>query len=117
MDLVDASPLVGLGPETFAVGHATLKAKSRKVVKHKKACSDNQFLFIPFTFETFGFLAQEVINLLPKIQRVMHNNVVSLKSMNLTYVFVLLVKIMYTIWIKKNDFFLGYFHLFLLLLL
>jgi len=57
VDLTGVSPLVGLRVETFTVGHATLKAALSKIAKHEKACSDNQHAFIPFAFDTFGFLA------------------------------------------------------------
>jgi len=60
VDLTEVSPLVGLGVRPFTVGHATLKAVSSKVAKHEKTCSDNQHAFIPFAFDTFGFLAPEV---------------------------------------------------------
>ncbi|GAU39704.1 hypothetical protein TSUD_274980 [Trifolium subterraneum] len=56
---------------------AALKAASNKVAKHERACSDNQHAFIPFAFDTFGFLAPDAVNILQRIQRVMHNNVVS----------------------------------------
>jgi hypothetical protein len=38
------------------VGRTTLKAASGKMVKHEKVCYDNQHVFIPFVFDTFGFL-------------------------------------------------------------
>jgi hypothetical protein len=53
------SPLIGLGTKTFTVGQADLKAASCKVAKHEKTCSYNQHTFIPFAFDTFGFLAPE----------------------------------------------------------
>jgi len=52
VDLTGVSPLVGLGVETFTVGHAPLKVVSSKVAKHEKACSDNQHVFILFAFDT-----------------------------------------------------------------
>jgi hypothetical protein len=64
VDLTGVSSLVGLGTETFTVGQAALKVASCKVAKHKKACSDNQHSFIPFAFDTFGFLAPEIVSLL-----------------------------------------------------
>ena len=71
------SPLVSLGVGAFTVGQAALKAESSKVVKHEKSCSDNQHAFIPFAFDTFGFLESEVVDLLHKVQSVMHSNVMS----------------------------------------
>jgi len=56
-----------------------------KVAKHKKTCSDNQHAFIPFAFDTFGFLAPEVVGLLHRVQKVMHSNVMSPRSMNVVF--------------------------------
>jgi len=75
--------LLGVGP--FTVGQADLKAASSKVAKHEKACSDNQHAFIPFAFDTFGFLAPEVVGLLHRVQKVMHRNVMSPRSMNVVF--------------------------------
>ncbi|MFS8005374.1 hypothetical protein Hanom_Chr13g01236541 [Helianthus anomalus] len=36
-----------------------LTTSTCKVIKHEKACLDNQHVFIPFAFDTFGFLAPE----------------------------------------------------------
>ncbi|KAK2420855.1 hypothetical protein QL285_031545 [Trifolium repens] len=60
-DLTGVSPLVGLTTRDFAVGQAALKAASSKVAKHERVCSENQHVFIPFAFETFGFLASEAL--------------------------------------------------------
>jgi hypothetical protein len=76
---------VGLGVRPFTVGQSALKAALSKVAKHEKACSDNQHVFIPFAFDTFGFLAPEVVDLLHRVQKVMHNNVMSLMSMNVVF--------------------------------
>jgi len=59
---------VGLGIKTFTAELAALKVGSSKVVKHKKTCSDNQHVFIPFVFDTFDFLAPEVVDLLHRVQ-------------------------------------------------
>jgi len=67
--LTGVSPLVGLGVGPFTVGHATLKATSSKMAKHEKACSDNQHAFMPFAFDTFGFLALDVVDLLHRAQK------------------------------------------------
>jgi hypothetical protein len=48
-------------------------------------CSDNQYIFILFAFDTFGFLAPEVVDLLKRVQRIMHYNVVSTRSMNVVF--------------------------------
>jgi hypothetical protein len=55
------------------------------MVKHEKACSDNQHIFIPFAFDTFGFLAPDAVNLLKRVQKVMHSNVASPKSTNIVF--------------------------------
>ncbi|KAK2446469.1 hypothetical protein QL285_017276 [Trifolium repens] len=85
VDLTGVSPLVGLGTMTFTAGQTTLKAASCKVVKHEKTCSDNQHCFIPFAFDTFGFLAPETVSLLHRIQKIMNNNVVSPRAMNVVF--------------------------------
>ncbi|MCI11580.1 auxilin-like protein [Trifolium medium] len=64
VDLTRVSPLVGLRTETFTVGQATLKVDSSKVAKHEKTCTHNQHAFISFAFDTFDFLAPEVVSLL-----------------------------------------------------
>jgi len=55
------------------------------VAKHEKTCSDNQHAFIPFDFDTFGFLAPETVDLLHKVQKVMHINVMSPRSINVVF--------------------------------
>jgi hypothetical protein len=85
VDLTGVSPLVGLGTRTFIAGHAALKAASCKVVKHEKSCSDNQHAFIPFAFDTFGFLAPEAVSLLHRIQKIMNSNIVSPRIMNVVF--------------------------------
>lgn len=85
VDLTGVSPLVGLGGSTFTAGQAALRAASCKVTKHEKACLDNQHVFVPFAFDTFGFLAPEAVELLSRIQRVMHSNVVTPRSMNVVF--------------------------------
>ena len=77
VDLTGVSPLVGLREETFTVGQAALKVASSKVAKHEKTCFDNQHAFIPFAFNTFGFLTSEAASLLQRVQKVMNSNVVS----------------------------------------
>lgn len=59
------------------VGQEALKAALSSVAKHEKACSDNQHAFILFVFDTFGFLEPKVVDLLQRVQMVMHNNVAS----------------------------------------
>ena len=80
--MTGVSPFVGLGVGPFIVGHAALKAASSKVVKHEKTCSHNQHVFITFAFDTFGFLAPEVVDFLHRVRKIMYNNVMYPKSMN-----------------------------------
>ena len=70
VDLTGVFPLVGLGSRGFTAGQAALKAASGKMTKHEKACIENQHVFIPFAFDTFGFLAPEAVELLSRVQRV-----------------------------------------------
>ncbi|KAJ0433297.1 putative exostosin [Helianthus annuus] len=85
VDLTGVSPLIGLGGSAFTVGHAALKVASGKVTKHEKACLDNQHLFITFDFDTFGFLAPEAMDLLSRVQRVMHSNFMTPRSMDVVF--------------------------------
>jgi len=85
VDLTRVSPLVGLYVRPFTIGQTALKVASSKVAKHEKACSDNQHAFIPFAFDTFDFLAPEVVDLLHRDQKVMHNNVMSPRSINVVF--------------------------------
>ncbi|KAL5709901.1 hypothetical protein ACHQM5_020530 [Ranunculus cassubicifolius] len=85
VDLTGVSPLVGLGSGVFTVGHAALKATSAKVAKHEKACIDNQHAFIPFAFDTFGFLAPDAVELLKRVQKVMHSNVMTPRSVDVVF--------------------------------
>jgi hypothetical protein len=62
-----------------------IKVASRNMSKHEKTCSDNQHVFILFAFDTFGFLAPEAVNLLKRVQKVMHSNVVSPRSINVVF--------------------------------
>ncbi|GJT39547.1 FAR1-related sequence 5-like protein [Tanacetum coccineum] len=41
---------------------------------------------IPFAFDTFGFLASEAMELLSRVQRVMHNNVMTLRSTDVVFI-------------------------------
>ncbi|GKD69231.1 hypothetical protein Tco_1323321, partial [Tanacetum coccineum] len=79
------SPLMGLSSRSFTAGWAALKAASCKVTKHEKACIENQHVFILFAFDTFGFLAPEAVELLSRVQRVMHINFVTPRSTNVVF--------------------------------
>jgi hypothetical protein len=61
------------------------KLLQTKWSKHEKTCSDNQHAFISFAFDTFGFLAPNVVDLLQRVQKIIHNNVVSLRSMDVVF--------------------------------
>nr|GEV63025.1 zf-CCHC domain-containing protein/DUF4219 domain-containing protein/UBN2 domain-containing protein [Tanacetum cinerariifolium] len=73
VDLTGVSPFVGLRDNVLVAGQAALKAESSKVAKHKKACLENQHVFILFAFDTFGFLASEAEKFLTRVQRVVQN--------------------------------------------
>ncbi|GJY86023.1 putative reverse transcriptase domain-containing protein [Tanacetum coccineum] len=66
-------------------GQTALKAASCKVTKHEKTCIKNQHVFIPFAFDTFAFLAPEAVELLSRVQRVKHNNLITPRSMNVIF--------------------------------
>ncbi|GKC06001.1 putative reverse transcriptase domain-containing protein [Tanacetum coccineum] len=85
VDLTGVYPLVRLSSRGFTAGQTALKAASGKVTKQEKACIENQHLFIPFAFVTFGFLAPETVELLNRVQRVMHSNVITPRSMNVVF--------------------------------
>ncbi|GKA94193.1 hypothetical protein Tco_0816179, partial [Tanacetum coccineum] len=85
VDLIRVSPLMGLSSRGFTAGQAALRAASCKVTKHEKACIKNQHVFIPFAFYTFGFLAPEALELLSRVQRVMHNNVMTPRSTDVVF--------------------------------
>ncbi|RHN69154.1 hypothetical protein MtrunA17_Chr3g0121651 [Medicago truncatula] len=68
VDLIGVSSLMRLEVEIFTVGHIALQVVSNKVTKHEEACSDNQHDFISFTFDGFGFIALEVVDLLQRVQ-------------------------------------------------
>nr|GEU83964.1 putative reverse transcriptase domain-containing protein [Tanacetum cinerariifolium] len=66
-------------------GQAALKVASCKVTKQEKACIVNQHVFIPFPFDTFGFLVPETVKLLNRVQRVMHINIMTPRSTNVVF--------------------------------
>nr|GEU47878.1 putative reverse transcriptase domain-containing protein [Tanacetum cinerariifolium] len=85
VDLTGVPPLVRLSSRGFTTGQAALKAALGKVTKHEKACIENQHVFIPFAFDTFGFLAPEAVELLSRVQRVMHSNVMTPRSTDMVF--------------------------------
>ncbi|KAL8225180.1 hypothetical protein R6Q57_017737 [Mikania cordata] len=80
VDVTGVSSLIELTDMGFVAGQAALKAESGKVAKHEKACLENQHVFTPFAFDTFGFLAPEAVNFLNRVQRVMHSNITVLRT-------------------------------------
>jgi len=82
VDVTEVLPLVGLRVGPFTVGHTTIKYASSKMVKHEKTCSDIQHAFIPFAFDTYGFSTPEVVDLLHRVQRIIHYNIMTPRSMN-----------------------------------
>jgi hypothetical protein len=74
VDLTGVSPLVGFRDTGFVTGQAMRKAESKKIEKHAKACEDNQHVFVPLAFDTFGAVAPEAIRFLARVQRVVHSN-------------------------------------------
>nr|GEU73243.1 putative reverse transcriptase domain-containing protein [Tanacetum cinerariifolium] len=80
LDLIRVYPFMGLSSRGFTTGQAALKVASCKVTKNEKACIKNQHVFIPFVFDTFGFLAPEAVELLSRVQQVMHSNVMTPRS-------------------------------------
>ncbi|KAK2438038.1 hypothetical protein QL285_022859 [Trifolium repens] len=85
VDLSRVSPLVELTTGDFTVGQAALKAVLSKIVKYERACSKNQDTFIHFAFDTFGFLALDAMNILKRVQRVMHSNAWSPKFQDVVF--------------------------------
>nr|GEX30200.1 putative reverse transcriptase domain-containing protein [Tanacetum cinerariifolium] len=85
VNLTGVSPLMGLCSRGFTAGQAALIAASGKMTKHEKVCIENQHMFIPFAFDTFGFLEHEVVELLNQVQRVMHNNVMTHRSTDVVF--------------------------------
>ncbi|GJV58022.1 putative reverse transcriptase domain-containing protein [Tanacetum coccineum] len=85
VDLTGVSPLVGLRDNGFVAGQAALKAESSKVAKHEKACLENQHVFIPFAFDTFGFLAPETEEFLNRVQRFVQSNFLTPKTQNFIF--------------------------------
>nr|GEX38106.1 signal recognition particle, SRP19 subunit [Tanacetum cinerariifolium] len=74
-----------LSSQGFTAGHAALKVASCKGTKHEKSCIENQHVFVPFAFDTFGFLAPEAVELLNRVQRVMNSNVMTPRSTNIVF--------------------------------
>ncbi|KAL8226020.1 hypothetical protein R6Q57_018577 [Mikania cordata] len=85
VDLTGVSPLVGLRDTRFVAGQAALKAESGMVAKHEMACLENQHVFTPFAFYTFGFLDPEAVNFLNRVKRVMHSNITVARTQKIAF--------------------------------
>lgn len=81
VDIKGASPMVSLimGSLKQASQASNSEAATAKE-KRSEACKVNQHGFIPFAFDTFGFLAPEAVELLKRVQKVMDNNVIIVGS-------------------------------------
>ena len=77
--------MVALRDNGFIAGHAASKAESCKISKHEKACLENQHVFIPLAFDTFGFLATGAVNFLTRVQRAIHSNVSTPRGQNFVF--------------------------------
>jgi len=87
VNLIVVSPFMRLQTETFTMGQTTLKFASNKLTKHEKVCYDIQHVFkYKFMFDVFDFLTPEIVDLLRKVQRVLHNNVLFSNSMNIVLI-------------------------------
>lgn len=64
LDLTRVSPLVGVRGSGFYKRTSISKSCVSKVTKYEKVCSHNQYTFILFAFDIFGFLASQVVDLL-----------------------------------------------------
>ncbi|GKF73074.1 hypothetical protein Tco_0219406 [Tanacetum coccineum] len=53
--------------------------------RNEKACLENQHVFIPFAFDTFGFLAPEAEEFLNRVQRVVQSNFSTPKTQNFIF--------------------------------
>ncbi|MFS7899287.1 putative exostosin [Helianthus anomalus] len=85
VDLTGVSPLVGLRDHGFVVGQAITKAEAGKVAKHEKACIENQHVFVPFAFDTFGALAPDAVRFLKRVQQVVSSNTAHVKGQNFVF--------------------------------
>ena len=85
VDLTGVSPLVGLRDHGFVAGHAITKAEAGKVAKHEKACIENQHVFVPFAFDTFGALAPDAVRFLKRVQQVVSSNTAHVKGQNFVF--------------------------------
>lgn len=57
-----------------------------------KYISNNQYVIVSFTFDTFVFLTPQIVHFLQRIQSIVHINVASLKPMNIVLKGLVLLK-------------------------
>ncbi|MFS7982457.1 putative exostosin [Helianthus anomalus] len=69
----------------FVAGQAITKAEAGKVAKHEKACIENQHVFVPFAFDTFGALAPDAVRFLKRVQQVVSSNTAHVKGQNFVF--------------------------------
>ncbi|MFS8020846.1 putative exostosin [Helianthus anomalus] len=66
-------------------GQAITKAEAAKVAKHEKACIENQHVFVPFAFDTFGALAPDAVRFLKRVQQVVSSKTAHVKGQNFVF--------------------------------
>lgn len=81
--LTRLSPVVRLKTGVLLRDKQRLKLVQIKWSNMRKHISKS--CFIPFTFDTFDFLALEAIDLLQRVQKFMNNNIVSFKFINIIF--------------------------------
>ncbi|MFS7963785.1 putative exostosin [Helianthus anomalus] len=82
VDLTGVSPSRDYG---FMAGQAITKAEAGKVAKHEKACIENQHVFVPFAFDTFGAFATDAVRFLKRVQQVASSNTAHVKGQNFVF--------------------------------
>ncbi|MFS8022418.1 putative exostosin [Helianthus anomalus] len=85
VDLTGVSSLIGLRDHGFVAGQAITKAEAGKIAKHEKACIENQHVFVPFAFDTFGALAPDAMRFLKRVQQVVSSNTAHVKGQNFVF--------------------------------
>jgi hypothetical protein len=63
---------------------AALKVPLSKLANFKKKCYDYQDTFIPFMFDILSFRS-EVVDIFKRFSRIMYNNIVSFKSLEIVF--------------------------------
>lgn len=60
-----------IGNRALENGQAGKKIDLAIIEKHERACVDNQYCFIPFSFDTFGFWDSQSNKLFRRLQKIM----------------------------------------------